>query len=91
MGPAMIMRLLEECAYFLDVGLRYVMGFMFPEKPGPNDYVWSKYDPLFQPIVRLENGKLSGDGTLWRRRRKDGRWEYRQDPETLEEWSCRQW
>ncbi|QIG74374.1 hypothetical protein EVC08_062 [Rhizobium phage RHph_N65] len=55
-------------------------------KPRPEDYVWSRYDPIFQPLVRLTDGTWSGNGAMWRRRRQsDGRWEYQQDPETLEE------
>ncbi|PDS97511.1 hypothetical protein CO659_12665 [Rhizobium sp. S9] len=59
---------------------------LFPEPIKAGDYRWSKYDPLFQPKVRLVDGTWSGSGTLWRRRRReDNRWEYQQDPETLQE------
>lgn len=53
--------------------------------PKPKDYVWSKYDPIFRHTFRLEGGTWSSNGQLWRCRRPDGKWEYRQDAETREE------
>jgi hypothetical protein len=59
----------------------------FPEPVRTGDYHWSRYDPIFRPAVKLTDGTWSSStGTLWRRRREsDDRWEYQQDPETLEE------
>jgi hypothetical protein len=41
------------------------------------------------PIIprRTINGKWAIEpGQTWRRKRPDGKWEYRQDEETVEEW-----
>lgn len=56
---------------------------IFPEPIRSEDYHWSKYSPIFEPKVRLVDGKWSGNGQLWRRRNAAGNWEYQQDPETL--------
>lgn len=82
---------LNQAAYLLDAIPRMVFRAFFPEKPKEADYIWAKYDPLFPPVVRLVDGTWAGEGVLWRRRRPDGQWEYRQDPETVEDWSFRQW
>lgn len=78
---------LVELYCWLWAGLPHaVFRTLFPEPVKPGDYHWSKYDPIFAPKVRLVDGTWSGNGTLWRRRRRsDDRWEYQQDPETLKE------
>lgn len=53
--------------------------------PKPEDYVWSAYNPIFRGTFRLTDGSWSGLGQLWRRRNAAGKWEYRQDEETVEE------
>lgn len=58
---------------------------IFPEPIRPEDYRWSKYSPIFEPKVRLADGKWSGNGQLWRRRSASGKWEYQQDTETVED------
>lgn len=87
----MFTELLNYCAYVIDAAPRWLIGLLFPEKTGPTDAVWTKYEPTFPPVVRLIDGSWAGEGAMWRRRGLDGRWEYRQDPETMEEWAIRQW
>ncbi|MBX4897440.1 hypothetical protein HJA80_18195 [Rhizobium bangladeshense] len=83
---SMIFELLNRAAYFLDSIPRRAIAFLFPETPKPEDYYWSKYDPIFgQPKVRLIDGTWSHNGQMWRRRNESGKWEYRQDEETAEE------
>lgn len=82
----MIEELLNRAAYVFDAIPRRAIGILFPETPKPGDYYWSAYDPIFEPKVRLVDGSWSGNGKLWRRRRKsDDCWEYCQDVETVEE------
>lgn len=87
----MLSELLNYCAYAMDAAPRWLFRAIFPETPKSTDAVWTKYEPLFTPVVRLIDGSWAGNGMLWRRRGPDGTWQYRQDPETLEEWSTRQW
>ncbi|MBX4870570.1 hypothetical protein HJA85_26985 [Rhizobium bangladeshense] len=82
----MINELLNRAAYLVDAVPRRLIGILFPETPKPEDYYWSKYDPIFgHPKVRLIDGTWSRNGQMWRRRNASGEWEYRQDPETAEE------
>lgn len=80
----MIVELLDRVAYLVDSTPRRLFRMFFPEKIGPNDHLWSKYDPIFPPKVRLVDGSWSGNGQLWCRH-VNGAWEYRQDEETAEE------
>lgn len=64
---------------------RAIFRKIFPEPIRPEDCRWSKYSPIFEPKVRLADGKWSGNGQLWRRRSTAGNWEYQQDPETVED------
>lgn len=82
----MLLELFNRCAFLFDAIPRTAIGILFPETPKPEDYYWSAYEPIFEPKVRLMDGSWSGEGKLWRRRRRsDDRWEYSQDPETIEE------
>lgn len=76
---------MNRIAYVIDAAPRRLFSALFPETPRPEDYFWSEVTSLWQPKVRLIDGTWSGNGTLWRRRRPDGVWEYQQDPETVEE------
>lgn len=81
-----MLELMNWAAHLFDAIPRRVFRAFFPETPRPADYFWSKYDPIFPPVVRLTDGTWSGNGVMWRRRRRENdRWEYRQDLETLEE------
>jgi len=80
-----MLELLNWAAYLFDAIPRRVFRAFFPETPKPGDCYWSKYEPIFEPKVRLVDGSWSANGTLWRRRRPDGAWEYCQDEETAEE------
>lgn len=52
---------------------------------------WKKCNQPLLP-VRLVNGKWSSlNGQMWRRRKPNGKLEYQQDEETLEEFYNRQW
>lgn len=42
------------------------------------------------PRSTIDGGKTAQTGTTWRRWR-NGRWEYRHEPETADEWVDRQW
>ncbi|QJS27482.1 hypothetical protein [Rhizobium ruizarguesonis] len=82
----MILEILNWLAYAMDSVPRRLFRLFVPETVRPGDYHWSKSETLFQPKVRLIDGGWSGNGTLWRRRRRsDDQWEYAEDPETIEE------
>lgn len=56
------------------------------------DLLWQEIAPPLWRSVRLIDGRRSQQtGKLWRRRAASGAWEYRQDPETLDEFLDRQW
>jgi hypothetical protein len=57
-----------------------------------SDAVWQKCS-LWLPMLHrdIHGQRLSSVGQVWRRRRPDGKWEYRQDAETFDEWSNFQW
>ncbi|WP_382238422.1 hypothetical protein [Hansschlegelia quercus] len=65
--------------------------FRFGRQTPPRDGRWHRYDPLLP--VRLTTGKLSASrGKVFCRFDPIGRrWEYQQDPETLEDVLDRQW
>jgi hypothetical protein len=55
-----------------------------------NDSVWHKCEPPLVPR-RTVNGRWTiSMGQTWRRRKTDGRWEYRQNDETEEQYLDRQ-
>jgi len=59
-------------------------------KPREHATDWQPFRPLV-PHRSIDGGWIGIDnGTAWRRWR-DGRWEFRQDAETLDEWRDRQW
>ena len=88
----MILEYLDRLQSFIDFVPICLFEAIFRTKPKPTDYDWHKYGLLSRPKVRLAGGAWSTHGQLWRRRRhQDGRWEYKQDPETMEEWEARQW
>lgn len=53
------------------------------------DLDWQQCRSPFIPRKTVEGGWTSWMGQTWRRRDADGRWEYRQDPETMEQWEER--
>lgn len=61
---------------------------MFRQK-AVKDGQWHAYQPWF--FVRLHDGRLSHAlGKVWRRWNGE-KWEYRQDPETWDEFDARQY
>lgn len=52
--------------------------------------VWHKCRSPLIPRRTVDGSWTSADGQTWRRR-WDGRWEYRQDPETWDDFERRQW
>lgn len=54
-----------------------------------NESLWHKCKEPFFPRRTVDGGWTSAFGQTWRRRREDGRWEYKQDVETLEEFEDR--
>lgn len=61
--------------------------FVLPRPPYESE--WEPYRPFFP--VRLETGRRSSElGQVWRRRH-EGRWIYRQDKETVDEYLWRQY
>lgn len=58
-------------------------------KQSPKDGNWYSYTPWF--FVRLHDGSISrAFGKVWRRW-NGKKWEYRQDPETDEDFDARQY
>lgn len=52
---------------------------------------WQPFTPLLPVLYRLQNGeRAAAKGQMWRRK-FNGRWQYRQDEETDDEWERRQW
>ena len=56
-----------------------------------NDNLWHKCElPIF-PRRDVNGGwTIPGRGQVWRRK-INGRWQYKQDEETVEAWEDRQW
>ncbi|WHO73410.1 hypothetical protein [Rhizobium sp. BT03] len=50
--------------------------------------VWHKHNPLL-PVRLIDGASLNPSGQIWRRFHL-GAWEYKQDPETLEDYEARQ-
>lgn len=54
--------------------------------------IWHKCRSPFFPRRTVDGGwTIEHLGQLWRRKRPDGKWEYRQDDETYEDQILRQW
>jgi hypothetical protein len=53
--------------------------------------LWHKCRNPFIPRRTVEGGWTNIIAQVWRRRRPDGKWEYRQDEESVESWQTRQW
>lgn len=61
--------------------------FVYPQPA--DERLWHKcYGPVFPPRRSIEGKWMIGAGQVWRRR-VGGKWEYRQDEETDEEWQGR--
>lgn len=72
------------------MSLRSFLRVFYGRVPPDDPSLWHKWTTIFP--VRLINGKRERlVGQVWRRRGPDGRWQYKQDDETDEEWSDRQW
>ncbi|ACI57360.1 hypothetical protein GGI64_005911 [Rhizobium leguminosarum] len=50
--------------------------------------VWHKHNPLL-PVRLTDGANLNPSGQIWRRFHL-GEWEYKQDPETLDDYEARQ-
>ena len=63
---------------------------LFGPRAAPKDVtVWHKYNPILP--VRLTDGtNLNPSGQIWRRFHL-GQWEYKQDPETADDYEARQY
>lgn len=57
---------------------------------GMEDAYWHECNP-FIPVKTIDGKWTLSPGKIWRRKRPDGKWEYRQDEETFDEWIDRQW
>jgi hypothetical protein len=69
---------------------RVHLRFLFRDKP--EHYLW--HECLNPPVFArtLEGKHLAAMGKVWRRKRRDGTWEYRQDEPTDEEqWNNVAW
>lgn len=63
---------------------------LFGSDPRSRDTRWHKFYPK-RPFIKLIDGSRSiASGQMWRRW-NGVRWEYKQDPETEEEWGDRIW
>jgi hypothetical protein len=70
--------------------MRSIVDIWLGRTPPAHPTAWHRWS-TFLP-VRLENGKRSnGFGQLWRRQGEDGRWYFKQDPETDEHYDGRQY
>jgi hypothetical protein len=54
-----------------------------------DEHVWHKCRAPLLPKRDIDGKWLEDLGQIWRRRREDGKWEYRQDPETRDHWEAR--
>lgn len=52
--------------------------------------LWHKIGSLLFPRRCIDGSWTTNSRTTWRRRRPDGKWEYKQDEETAEQWMDRQ-
>jgi len=58
----------------------------------PSHAFWHEINPpLYRSFKLIDGGRSRQTGRLWRRRTAAGAWEYRQDPETFDEFLDRQW
>ena len=63
---------------------------LFGPRPAAADVtVWHKYNPIL-PVRLTDGSSLNPSGQIWRRFHM-GEWEYKQDPETLEDYEARQY
>jgi len=53
-----------------------------------NVSVWHKHNPIL-PVRLTDGANLNPSGQIWRRFHL-GEWEYKQDPETLDDYEARQ-
>jgi hypothetical protein len=67
---------------------RLIDGYLGRQQPA-DVRLWHKWVAPF-PVRLVDGSRAASAGQLWRRKRL-GRWEYRQDPETMEEWGASQW
>lgn len=61
---------------------------MFPEAfpPKPGDYVWQVTKPPIWPRKTIDGHVVHGYRPVWRRRRSDDVWEFREEQISMDEW-----
>ena len=77
------------------MSLRTLLQRLLPlkrEAVRPSHAVWHEIDPpLYRSFELIDGRRSQQTGRLWRRRTAAGTWEYRQDPESYDEFLDRQW
>jgi hypothetical protein len=61
---------------------KFLLDFFFPPQP-TDPSLWHQW--VTGKVVRTVDGKWT-TGTVWRRKKFDGRWQYQRRKETDEEW-----
>jgi hypothetical protein len=56
-----------------------------------DEALWHKCHPPIFPRRTVDEGRTWKVGQTWRRRNAEGKWEYKQDEETLQEYFDRQY
>src|SRR5689334_22209945 len=56
-----------------------------------DEYQWRPCEPPIFPRRTVDGGKTLLKCPTWRRRGKDGKWQYIQKPQVFEEWETDQW
>jgi len=70
--------------------LRLRMWWVEREDQKEDQSLWHKCQAPMLPHKTIDGDWTSDVGQTWRLRH-GGKWEYRQDPETDEDWDARQW
>ncbi|MBY5456551.1 hypothetical protein U8P73_00810 [Rhizobium beringeri] len=63
-------------------------GLFAPRAAAIDVTVWHKHNPIL-PVPLTDGANLNPSGQIWRRLHL-GEWEYKQDPETLDDYEARQ-
>ena len=68
--------------------LRDAVAGFYDRLPPTDPFSWHRWNVLLRPVTSIDGTLLIG--RVWRRRRDDA-WEYQENPETLNEFSERQY
>lgn len=62
-----------------------------PRKYPAHELVWHQCDPPLFSHRTVDGGKTVLKCPTWRRRGQGGKWEYRQEPQSFDDWESDQW